>query len=101
MLKVPIKQNTTAGPSKPIKSNLTISDGEITDPTHYLQTKTTYPLTHNMEMKQTECITTFHSSDSPQILCSPPTLEAEEAHQAPPIHQISPTTSESPRQQSS
>ena len=100
MLKVPIKQNTTAGPSKPNKSNLTIPDGELTDPTYYLQTTTTHPLTHNTETTQTECSTTCHSSDSPLILCSPSTPEAEEAYQTPSVHQNSPTIGDPPKQQS-
>ena len=99
MLKVPIKQNTTAGPSRPIKSNLTIPDGELSDSTYYLQTTTSHPLRHNMEMSQTECnINTYQTSDSPQILCSLSTPEAEEALQAPPIHQNSSTASD-PRTQ--
>ena len=95
MLKVPSKQNSTAGPLRPVKSNPAITDGELTDSTYYLQTTTSHPLTHNMEMSQTECNTnTYQTSDSPQILCSLPTPEAEEALQAPPIQQNSSTTSD-------
>ena len=99
MLKVSFKHNSTAGPLRPVKSNPAITDGELTDSTFYLQTTTSHPLTHNMEMSQTECNTnTYQTSDSPQILCSLSTPEAEEALQAPPIHQNSSTASDPPMQ---